>query len=133
MPLTAPRATIEQEGKRLVLPVAANVEIWQGGLVMLSGGNATPGAVAVGALGVGMAESTANNLGGAAGAITVTVKKGVFYFANSGTDPVPASQIGANCYIVDDQTVAATSGANTRSVAGLVFNVDAGGVWVKFL
>ncbi|MGO8738620.1 hypothetical protein [Rhodoblastus sp.] len=133
MSLTAPRATIEVQGRELSLPVAANVEIFQGALVMQSGGNATPGAVAAGAIGVGMAVATADNLGGAAGAINVIVRKGVFYFANYASDLVPASQIGQNCYIFDDQTVAATSATNTRSVAGLVFNVDAGGVWVKFV
>lgn len=133
MSLTSPRATKQVEGKRRAVGVGANAKIWQGGLVMLSGGYAVPGAAAVGAIGLGMAEETYDNTGGAAGALNAEVKTGVFCFQNSSADPVPASQIGQNCFIVDDQTVAATNGSNTRSVAGVVFNVDADGVWVRFL
>lgn len=132
MSLTSARATIQIEGKRRALPVAAGAKIYQGALVMLSGGYATPGAVAVGGVGLGMAEDTYDNTGGAAGAINAEIRAGVFCFANSSTDPVGAAQIGQNCFIVDDQTVAATNGSNTRSVAGEVFNVDASGVWVRF-
>lgn len=132
MSLTSSRATIQIEGKRRGLPVAAGVKIYQGGLVMLSGGYAAPGAAAVGCIGLGMAEETYDNTGGAAGAILAEVRAGVFCFANSSADPVHAAQIGQNCFIVDDETVAATNGSNTRSVAGEVFNVDASGVWVRF-
>ena len=41
------------------------------------------------------------------------------------------ADVGADCYIVDDQTVAKTNGTNTRSVAGKIIAVDADGVWVK--
>lgn len=132
MSLTAPRATIQIEGKRRQFPVAANVTIYQGALVMLKEGNASPGAVATGCVGLGMAEDTVSNVGGAAGAAMIEVRNGVFCFANSSSDPVPLSQVGQSCYIVDDQTVAATNGTNTRSVAGVVYNVDSSGVWVKF-
>ena len=55
------------------------------------------------------------------------------HFANSASaDLISLADIGADCYIVDDQTVAKTSGTNTRSVAGKVFDVDADGVWVDF-
>jgi hypothetical protein len=132
MSLTAPRATVQVEGRRRLLPVAANATIYQGAQVMLQAGFAAPGAAALNCLGMGMADETVSNAGGAAGAVSIEVKTGVFCFANSAADPVPASQIGANCYIVDDQTVAATNGANTRSVAGEVFNVDSSGVWVRY-
>lgn len=39
--------------------------------------------------------------------------------------------MGADCFIVDDQTVAKTNGTNTRSRAGIVAAVDADGVWVQ--
>ena len=45
---------------------------------------------------------------------------------------VQVPDIGKDCFIVDDQTVAKTNGANTRSRAGKVFDVDADGVWVDF-
>ena len=59
--------------------------------------------------------------------------KTVACFANSAAaDAITLADIGADCYIVDDQTVAKTSATNTRSVAGKVFDVDAEGVWVDF-
>ena len=45
---------------------------------------------------------------------------------------IAAADIGNNCYVVDDQTVAKTNGTNSRSVAGKVHDVDAIGVWVDF-
>lgn len=47
-------------------------------------------------------------------------------------DAIALADIGSDCYIVDDQTVAKTSGSATRSVAGKIFDVDAAGVWVNF-
>ena len=47
-------------------------------------------------------------------------------------DAITLADVGSDCYIVDDQTVAKTNGTNTRSVAGKVFDVDADGVWVDF-
>ena len=46
-------------------------------------------------------------------------------------DAIVRADVGADCYIVDDQTVAKTNGSNTRSVAGKIIAVDADGVWVK--
>jgi hypothetical protein len=49
---------------------------------------------------------------------------------SSDADAISTANIGADCYIVDDQTVALTNGTNTRSVAGKIFDVDSAGVWV---
>ncbi|MDD5028897.1 MAG: hypothetical protein PHH58_05240, partial [Rhodoferax sp.] len=97
-------------------------------------GYAVPGATATTLKAAGVAEQRADNSAGADGDIRVRVRKGPHVFANSAsTDAIALTDIGADCYIVDDQTVAKTSGTNTRSVAGKVFDVDAGGVWVNFL
>lgn len=54
-----------------------------------------------------------------------------FHFANStSTDLIDVGDIGATCYIVDNQTVAKTDSSGTRKAAGRVFDVDAQGVWV---
>jgi hypothetical protein len=55
------------------------------------------------------------------------------WFQNSTAgDLIAQADVGTDCYIVDDQTVAKTSGTNTRSVAGKVQEVDAAlGVRVK--
>jgi len=136
MALTAPRATAQiQNPEKRNLPVAANVAVWQGGLAMLVGGYVKPGAVATGGLGVGRFSASVSNIGGAAGAVSVDVRTGVFKFFNSsGGDAITNANIGATVYIVDDETVALTNGSGTRSPAGTVFLVDPddNGVFVDF-
>ena len=65
---------------------------------------------------------------------TVGVLSGTFKFANSAAaDLIATTEIGLDCYIVDDQTVAKTNGGATRSVAGKVVGVDSDGVWVAVI
>lgn len=132
--LTAPRNTIERYGKYLVFPVAASKKVYEGSMIALSAtGYATPGATATTLKTVGVARDTVDNSAGADGALTVAVKRGVFRFDNSASgDAIALTEVGSNCYLVDDQTVAKTNGSNTRSVAGVVRDVDALGVWVEF-
>jgi hypothetical protein len=66
------------------------------------------------------------------GVATVTARRGCFQFANSAAaDLIAKSDIGATCYIADDQTVAKTDNSAARKAAGKVIDVDAGGVWVE--
>ena len=132
--LTADRNTPWREGKDRVLPAAAAKKIFAGSIVAMDAdGNAVPGATATTLLGMGRAEECVDNSGGAAGAKGVKISRGVFCFENSASgDLITRVDIGNNCYIVDDQTVAKTDGTNTRSVAGEVFDVDSDGVWVRF-
>ena len=59
-------------------------------------------------------------------------KSGIYRYGNSAAaDAIANDDIGKDCYIVDDQTVALTSGTNTRSIAGKVYEVDSDGVWVS--
>lgn len=134
MALTSNHNTPERDGKTLSVAVAANVRVFAGALVALTAaGLATPGAVATTLKVGGRARCEANNTGGAAGAITVEIEKGVFRFANStATDAITVADIGNNAFIVDDERVARTNGGNTRSVAGRIFDVDASGVWIQF-
>lgn len=126
------RDTPRRDGEILNLPVAAAKTIYAGALVARDAdGNATPGATATGLLGVGRAEYRADNSAGSAGDLTVDVRKGVFHFGNSAAaDAITSANVGTACYIVDDRTVAKTDGTGTRSVAGVVFDVDPDGVWV---
>ena len=129
--LTADRDTKERSGSKLSLPVAASVTCYAGGLAARDGnGRATPGATATTLRGVGrFAEQVTN--GTTAGAVNVEIEKGIFRFNNStSTDAITAANIGADCYIVDDQTVALSNGSSSRSVAGKIFDVDSSGVWV---
>ena len=78
---------------------------------------------------LGCAEQTVVNAG-ADGAKSVLAKRGVFKFFNAAADAVAAGDVGKDCYILDDQTVAKTNPNSTRAVAGIVQEVDADGVWV---
>jgi len=132
--LTQDRNTPQRDGSIINIGVAAGKKIYAGALVALdANGYATPGATATGLKGLGRAEAQVDNSGGSNGAVTVDVRKGIFRYNNSsGADQITTADIGNDCYIVDDQTVAKTDGTGTRSVAGKVFDVDSDGVWVKF-
>lgn len=131
--LTKDRDTRRRDGVSFSFPVAAATVCHAGGIAVLDAGLCKPGATAVGLKAVGVFEENADNSGGAASAIKAKVRRGVFAFANSAAaDEIALADIGADCYIVDDQTVAKTNGGATRSVAGKVRDVDAYGVWVEF-
>lgn len=130
--LTKDRNTPRREGEMMSLPVAANAKIFAGSLIVTNAtGYAAPGSTATTLKAAGRAEEYVDNTGGADGAVSVRVRRGVFKLDNSGADPVAQANILSDCYIVDDQTVAATNGGNTRSVAGKVVEVEADGVWVE--
>lgn len=129
----ADRIPPRRDAQQFEFPVLASTLIYAGALVCInSSGWATKGAVATTLKCVGIAEERADNSAGANGAINVKVRRGTFRFANSAsTDLITRAEINANCYIVDDQTVAKTDGSSARSVAGKIVDVDADGVWVQ--
>ncbi|MDX2008255.1 MAG: hypothetical protein SFU83_23675 [Meiothermus sp.] len=129
---TEPRDTVRREGRLLSHPVKANVTCFQGTIAVRdAAGFAAPGSTAVGLVALGMFPQTYDNAGGANGAIAADIEPGIYKWENSAAgDLITSADVGNDCFIVDDQTVAKTSGANTRSVAGKVVAVDADGVWV---
>jgi len=131
--LSAERNTVRRGGDRFSRPVEAATKIYLGGLTCLNAaGNAVPGSVSTTLKADGVCTTTVDNTAGAAGALTVEVRPGIYRFDNSAAgDLIDQTCILTNCYIVDDHTVAKTSGTSTRSVAGLVMDVDATGVWVR--
>ena len=135
--LTQDRNTVRRDGLFASYPQAASTLIYAGALVCIntSTGYATKGATSTTLRAVGVSDLRSDNSAGAAGAVNVKVRRdGWFRFSNSAsTDQVTLADVGADCYIVDDQTVAKTSATNTRSVAGKVRDVDADGVWIQFL
>ena len=132
MALSQPRSTLERGRDILVVPVAANAVIQQGGLVAVSAaGYAAPGAVSTTLKAGGRAEESVDNTGGADGARSVKLKRGVFLFKNAAADPLTIADTLADCFIVDDETVARTNGGNTRSKAGKALEIEANGVWVE--
>lgn len=125
MALSSDRNTIAADSDVIEGGMAASVTAYAGALIMRdAAGNLTPGATATGSFGVGRAEERKTN-GSTAGATRLRVRPGRFWFKNSAAgDAIAAADVGAVCYIVDDETVAKTNGTNTRSPAGAVEAVD---------
>ncbi len=128
--LAADRNTPEEVGRVYEDAPAAGQVIYKGALVCLN---------ASGAIVVGSVSTTLKALGVAQNSTLdqaypgkIRAKRGTYRFANSAAgDAIAAADYGASCYIVDDQTVAKTSGTSTRSIAGIIRGVDAQGVWVE--
>lgn len=132
--LTSDRNTPRVEGDIRRGAVAAATLIYAGAIVMRNAsGYLVKGQTATGLVGVGRAEERVDNSAGSAGDLTCDFRKGIFRFANSAAaDEITIADIGSPAYAVDDQTVAKTDGTSTRSIAGIVDDVDANGVWVRF-
>ncbi|MGZ9811280.1 hypothetical protein ACXN5S_12530 [Pseudoroseicyclus sp. H15] len=114
--------------------LAASALAFAGALLMRNAaGYLLPGATATGSVGVGRISKTADNSGGSAGDLAVDFEEGVFLFDNSASgDAITIADIGEVAWIVDDETVAKTDGTGTRSPAGIIQDVSAAGVWVRF-
>lgn len=129
--LTADRNTPVRTGEYAEHPVAAGKKIYAGALVVLNAtGYAEPGVTAANVVAIGRAEEQVDNSGGADGDVSVRVRRGIFRYANDGTNTIARTNIGGTAYVVDDQTVASTNGGGTRSAAGEVVDVDSDGAWV---
>ncbi len=103
--------------------VAASTIIYAGSMVMEnSAGYAVPAAAAASNKGVvGVAAETIDNSAGAAGALSVRVRCGIFRFV--GVD-LAQSQVGSKVYASDDQTFSATQATN-QPVAGRLTRYEA--------
>jgi len=135
MALTKDRNTLRREGENAAGGLVAGVTVFGGAIVMrTSAGFLTKGQTATGLVGVGCSDE--HKVGGAVNGDTrLEYRPGRFLLKNStSTDAITIADIGKPAYAVDDETVAKTSGTNTRSIAGFVEDVDAatGGVWVRF-
>ncbi|TCU35446.1 hypothetical protein [Rhizobium azibense] len=124
------RPIVEIEGKFTSAPMKGATTILQGALVVTENSLAVPGKSAVGLTVLGIAEETVVN-SGTDGAKRVNARRGTFKFFNLAADAIVAGDVGKDCYLVDDQTVAKTNGTNTRSMAGKIINVESDGVFVK--
>lgn len=115
-------------------PVAADAVIYQGAIVALnSSGYARPAGTATGLIAVGIARESVDATGLSSGDVSVEVEEMIAECQNSaGGDEITIAEIGDACYLVDDCTVAKTSGGGTRSIAGYVRKIESGKVFVEF-
>ncbi len=130
--LSQDRNTPELVGDRREGTLGLNQAVFAGSILMRNAtGDLIKGATALACIGSGRADVRLAST--TAGVTAIQYKAGMHRFANSAAgDLITKADIGTACYIVDDQTVAKTNGAATRSPAGLVEGVDANGVWVRF-
>jgi len=111
-------------GRTLVYPVEANTTVYLGSIVALNAnGNATPAASTVGLKILGRAEMVSSgipgqdavNNPGAAGAISIVARRGVFmYGVNDGS--IGAAQVGLVAFAVDDNSVSLSDGSAATAV-----------------
>ena len=129
---TQNRNTPSVSGHRRGYPVAAAVLCLAGTIAVIDAdGLVKPGSTGLGGVAVGIFEALVDNSAGGDGEQTAEVLRGFARLDNSaGADEITAADIGKACFIVDNQTVAKTNGADTRSIAGIVDAVDEVGVWV---
>lgn len=131
--LSAARNVVRRAGRQVAHPVAAGAIIHRGALVVLDATFAKPGFEGAGLTSAGLADATADNAAGSDGAVFVTVSRDDWFrLRNADADPVGRVHINQPCFVVDDETVAASDGGGTRSPAGIVRDVDDAGVWVEF-
>lgn len=113
-------------------PAADSTQFYKGGLTVLdqADGKVKKGFTATTLICIGVSQE--NLLTGTSNTRRLKARSGVWGpFANSAAaDAIAADDIGKDCFIVDDNTLALTNGTNTRSRAGQVYEVDASGVWV---
>ncbi len=130
--LAADRDTPRIAGELKTIGVEALRTIFRGALVMkaINDEFVRPGATALGYIAVGRAVQQIDNSAGADGDLDVDIDQGIFGYetATGGGDDIAKNDIGSVCYIVDDQTVGLTSGSGTRSLAGIIHEVDEDGL-----
>lgn len=137
MALSKGKKTPQLNGTQVIpmifdLPLKADAVVYSGGVVCTdSSGYVIPGGAALGLIVRGVAQQSKDNTGGANGAKTVRVFAGVFKLKNSSSgEALTITEVGKNCYLVDDEQVSKTDNSGTRSLAGVVVAVDTDGVWV---
>lgn len=129
--LTRDRNTPLKNAEVIAVLAAAGAVIHAGAIVVANAtGFAVPGSTALDLTYIGRAEEAVDNTGGADGAASVLVRRSnAFKWDNDGS--IAQAHLMKTAYIVDDQTLAATDGAGTRSAAGTIVGIDADGVWIE--
>ena len=118
-------------GQRFRDPVAAATRIFAGSMVALNAAGNAIRAVPTATRIRGVALDEADNTTGVIGGKSVDIERGPFLVANDTTNPVTRAHIGANVYVVDDNTVGSASAGTI--VAGKCLDVTPQGVVVEIL
>jgi len=124
------RKTMYREGLELEFPVKGATCIFAGSMVAVdSTGYAVPAANAVGLKLMGVAMERADNKSGADGSLLIRVRTvGVFNFSATS---ITQANIGADMYVVDDQTFDDVNPGQGIKCGKLVKYVSATEGWIK--
>lgn len=111
------------------LPIKGNTIIPAGALVDKdANGYAVNAATDTTGKTVGVAPQTYDSTGLADGAISGDFHFGTWVFENSTAgDAITIAEVGLDCFVVDNNTVAKTNGTNTRHVGGKVYAIEENG------
>ncbi len=131
--LTQDRPTAERDARLVADPLAAGATLYAGGMYMLdAAGAAVPAAPQAAATALVVRAVSRKRTVQAAGDAVSDGARGCFCFESAtGADAITRADVGSVCYALDDATVAKGHDSNKRPRAGLVIDVDAGGVWVQ--
>lgn len=111
----------------IIIPVAAKTVLTENTIVAVNAdGYAVSGTKAEGLIAAGRVERLADNGAGAAGDISVEVRRGTFVWDNDGT--IKSTDVLKECYIAGNTSVTIT--AEGASPAGIILAVDEDGVTV---
>ena len=128
--LTDQRQTASKElGAKTSVPVAASETIYAGSMVNINSAGYAVSATDSGSdkgKAFGVAVATVDNSAGSNGEKSVILQEGVYSFANH---DLTQANLGEDCYVKDDQTVAATV-ANNITAGKLIQYESASAVWV---
>ena len=111
----------------LSIGAEASTTLYAGGMCGVdSSGYAVPASSTATQKVAGRIENDVNNSAGAAGAVQVPVRRGVFFYACPDSS-ITISNYGAYCYVVDDNNVSLNDGGGLRPIAGTIMGVGASG------
>ena len=130
--LTADRNTPRKSTDWIYLPVAAGAVIHGGAQVCIKAGFVVPGSEDSTLIYIDRAEESVDNSAGQDGDRSVNIYRNqAFLWENDPVNPVTQAQVGTACYILDDQTVSASSNSGARATGGKVISLDNDGVWAE--
>lgn len=127
MALTQSGMLKQERWKQHLFPLSAGETAWKGGMACLdtSSGEVVPGQASTTLIPIGVfAQDKDNSAGGSAIPVNVDLfyEITVTWWVNDTGTAVVSSDVGGNCYILDDNTV--TGDNSGASIAGRVWLVD---------
>lgn len=130
--LTAEKRLRRETWKRRKFSLPTGKTAFKGGIAVYdqSVGKCIPsetGATQTDLFCLGLFAETVANSSGSDKDVVVELKReiAVVWFANDGTNPVLATDLGKPVFGVDDQTVSISNATNTRSAVGTAWAIDA--------